>query len=244
MQVIIGSTAIKHWYPDFNREPNDLDIVVHQKQKNTKGIEYHLNPVLLQVEKEKYITPNNMLTLKVSHLFWDNNWEKHIWDVQFLLQKGAVFNYSLYRRFREYWEQVLPKVRRSNLEMTKEDFFTNSVNEDIDEHDNLHYLLSSEPMFTKILKDGCEVELDFDKWDKLSFEDKIKVVVEEAVVMAYERYNKKTPWYTAYTKQLKDNIIKHYPEPIALFAIFNHKRLLNLTELKIQENFKKLNYEY
>lgn len=222
-QIIIGSTAMKHWFVDFNREPKDLDIVVSSSRTNEPGIEYHLNPHLLSIETEPYITPNNMLTLKVSHMFWDNNWEKHMWDIQFLLTKGAAFDYNNYKVFREYWEGVLPKIRRSDLAMTKEDFFTNSVNEDTEQHDELHYMLNTEPMFTKLLKDGCDVELDESKWHKLSYGDKCNVVYEEVIIMMLERYNRR--WQHAYVGQLKDNIIKHFPEYIALFAIFNYPNL-------------------
>lgn len=103
--------------------------------------------------------------------------------------------------------------------------------------------LDEAPAYTKILKDGCEVEVDFDKFEKLSFEEKLDVVIEESVVMSTERYSGKLKWYKAYSIQLKQNIMKHYPEPIALFAIHNYKQLLNLRELKIEEGFKKLNYD-
>jgi hypothetical protein len=42
--------------------------------------------------------------------------------------------------------------------------------------------------------------------------------------MAWERY-KKTHWAIAYNKQLKDNIQKHFPKYIALFAIKNYVKL-------------------
>ena len=31
--MIIGSTAIKHFYPDFPREPKDLDFVIFEDEK-------------------------------------------------------------------------------------------------------------------------------------------------------------------------------------------------------------------
>jgi len=40
--LIIGSTAIKHYFPDFPREPKDLDIAVPTEKgyRNGKGIAY------------------------------------------------------------------------------------------------------------------------------------------------------------------------------------------------------------
>ena len=29
--MVIGSTSIKHWFPDFPREPKDLDIIYTTK---------------------------------------------------------------------------------------------------------------------------------------------------------------------------------------------------------------------
>ena len=90
-KVIIGSTAIKHHFPHFPREPKDLDIAVgFPKEKSRKGIEYLENPLLFKwvSEGEEYLTPNMLLNLKMSHLFFDINWDKHMWDVQFLLKEG------------------------------------------------------------------------------------------------------------------------------------------------------------
>ena len=242
-KTLIGSKALLHWYPDLGREPSDTDYAVSEEVIiKTIGVEYLYNPIFKQFNNS-IATPEQLLALKVSHLFWETNWDKHMWDVQFLLTKGNKLNLELYRQFREFFEDFLPKVRRSALNQTKEEFFTNAVNEDVDEHDKLHLLLADVPAYTKILKDGCEVEVDFDKFENLSFEEKLDVVIEETCVMGTERYSGKIPWYKAYGIQLKQNIIKHFPEPIALFAIHNYKQLLNLRDLEIEEGFKKLNYD-
>jgi hypothetical protein len=79
-------------------------------------------------------------------------------------------------------------------------------------------------MYTLLLKDGAEVELDESKWHNMSNEDKRKVVFEETAVMSWERY-KNNHWREAYKIQLKDNIIKHFPPYIAMFAIENYRTL-------------------
>lgn len=225
--IIIGSTALKYHFPeDCPREPNDIDVVVKDSSKfrKIKNTEFLENPALLKYEKSGYISPVMLLTLKMSHLFWDINWDKHMFDVQFLLKKGCKYDLAVLREFREYWEQTLPKVRRSNLELNKEEFFSNKVNKDTEEHDKLHKIIAEVPAYTKILKDGAEVELDENKWIQLSFKEKCDIVREEAYVMAAERY-KNLHYIPAYRKQLKDCIQKHYPEYIALFAIENYKEL-------------------
>lgn len=229
-KIIIGSSAIQHWYPDFNRTPKDLDYAVNEDVKSgTPNIEYLYNPIIFKYLKPESIYCNSLilLNLKISHLFWDINWDKHMWDTQFLLKKGNYILPTVISEFREFWEEYLPKIHRSNLQMTKDEFFTNAVNKDVNEHDNLHAKLVDNPAYKKILKDGCDVELDEYKWELLSFDEKCDVVYEETSVMAFERYNPKMYWKRAFNRQLKDNIIKHFPFYIALFAIENYIQLSN-----------------
>ena len=94
--MIIGSTAIKYWFPDFKREPKDIDIVknMYIKEYNSdKKIEWLENKVLQNyfTKPIEIITPNELYTLKISHSLWslDNgSWNRHIWDVQWLKEKG------------------------------------------------------------------------------------------------------------------------------------------------------------
>src|SRR5690606_25421195 len=152
-QTLIGSKALLHWYPDLGREPSDTDYAVSEEVIiKTIGVEYLYNPIFKQFNNS-IATPKQLLALKVSHLFWDTNWDKHMFDVQFLLSKGIKLDLELYGQFREFFEGYLPKVKRSALNQSKDEFFTNAVNEDVDEHDKLHLLLAEVPAYTKILKD-------------------------------------------------------------------------------------------
>lgn len=227
-KLIIGSTALKFWYPnDYPREPKDLDIVVEnlENYENKPGVEYFENPVILKYQDSGYIEPVLLLTLKMSHMFWDFRWKKHMYDIQYLLDKGMQYDETILNELIEYWEETKPKVKRSDLEMSAEDFFTNAINEDEGEHDFLHTLINPVPMYTRLLKDGAEVELDENKWNKLSFEEKCDVVFEETAVMGYERYKEKY-YKEAFEIQLNDNIIKHFPKYIAIFAILNYKKVV------------------
>ncbi len=224
--LLIGSNAIKINYPDFPREPKDVDYVVKDSSKfaKIKDTEFLENPILLEIQEGHIIDMDILLSLKISHMFWDNMWEKHLFDIQFLLKKGHKYDLNLINKFRAHWNEVLPKVRRSQLAMNKEDFFNNAVNEDSDEHDYLHTLINEIPMYTLLLKEGSEVELDEDNWHRMSFEQKCEVVREETYVMAWERY-KDVDYRVAFKRQLKQNIIKHFPSYIALFAIENYIKL-------------------
>ena len=240
--LVIGSTAIKNFFPDFPRNPKDLDYVVdNEDNKNSDNTEYLYNPIILKYQKDGYLKPELLLSLKISHLFHDINWFKHIFDVQFLISKGIQYNKEIVDELIPFWNDIHKKVKKSNLMLTKEDFFSNAINEDTLQHDYIHTLINPIPMYTLLLKDGAEVELDENKWHNLSYEDKTKVVYEETAVMAWERY-KNNHWREGYKLQLKDNIIKHFPPYIAMFAIENYR---NLETVKV--NYREIinkNYKY
>lgn len=227
-KLIIGGQAMKHWFPkDYPREPSDTDIVL----KSTKGftnmdkVEYFENPVILEAQSYGFLRPELMLTLKISHMFWDFRWRKHMYDIQFLVDKGIKHDETLLNELIDYWLKTKPKVKRSNLGLTAKDFFTNAINADENEHDYLHTLINPVPMYTRLLKDGAEVELDVNKWYNLSFEEKCDTVFEETAVMGYERYKEKY-YKEAYEIQLEQNIQKHFPRYIAVFAILNYKKVV------------------
>src|SRR6188768_1330935 len=102
--ILIGSHAIKHWFPDFKRIPKDIDYVVLKERKNSiKGVEYLVNPILIEYYKEEIAEPNTLYTLKMSHIFWDINWSKHLYDLQFLKDKGCILDKELFYKLYEYW---------------------------------------------------------------------------------------------------------------------------------------------
>lgn len=249
--ILIGSSAIKHYYVDFKRTPKDLDYIVNtnSKLKSIKGIEYLQNPIIYNKYKpftNTVINLNDLTTLKASHLFWDINWDKHMFDLQFLLSKNNEINESLFWELYNYWNIYHGKNKRSDLKMNKDAFFTNKVNYNTLEHDECHKLLNKVPIYSLILKDGKEVELCENKYNHLTHEQKIDLIREEVMVMAYERY-KHLGYKIAYSKMLKKFIISHAPKFTLLFILKNyielHKTKINF--IKIIENGKinsKTNY--
>ena len=224
--ILVGSKAIKHWFPDFKRQPADTDWIVfeHKAMEIVNGTktEYLYNPVFKDY-KEAILDPDSLYTLKVSHLFWNINWEKHIFDAQFLQDKGCELNISLFWELYNFWSEYHPKIRRSNLDMTSSEFFNNALPKEWS-HDWLHTLINPIPIYTKILKEGAEVDVCETKFNKLSFEDKLELVREEVYVMAWERF-KNMDYRVAYNRMLKKFIISHAPVWEALFIIQNHKIL-------------------
>lgn len=240
--ILIGSTAIKHHFPDFPREPKDLDYAVPTTKSNIKGIEYLYNPVIGGLFG--IASPDMLYTLKVSHLIgWDINWDKHTFDAQFLKSKGAKLDLDLFNKLYQFWNSYHNENRRSDLDMTADEFFDNVVKCEYD-HDYLHTLLNPHPTFNYVLKDGAEVDVCEGKFNNLSFEQKCDLVIEEVMVMAYERYYK-SGWMHAYTKMLKKFILSHAPIWEALFIIENYKSLHKPTfnYFKTIENGLKINQQ-
>jgi hypothetical protein len=216
--ILIGSCAIKNWYPDFPRKPKDIDYIISEFKENDRinNIEYHKNPIL-ENYNENILNPDDLLTLKVSHLFFDIFWEKHMFDVQFLLSKGCKINEELFTKLYSYWNTIHGTNKRSNLNMSKEDFFNNALNCPYD-HDTMHTYLKNPPTYTKILEDGEDVLVSEDKFNFLSEIEKADLVREEVYIMAFERYSK-LDYREAYDKMLKKFIINHAPLWEALWII-------------------------
>lgn len=227
--ILIGSSALKHWFPDFPRNPKDTDYLVNIKSMwdNVPGkIEYHENDILWNSDlvKGKILEPDVLYTLKISHVIgWDIFWEKHMFDIQFLNKKGCKLNKELFYKLYEYWNKIHGINKRSDLEMSANEFFNNAVKCEY-EHDWLHTLLNPSPTFNKILKDDAEVEVDEEKFYALSFEDKCNLVTEEIMVMAWERWPK-YDYREAYSYMLKKFILNHAPIWEAIFIIENYVAL-------------------
>ena len=220
--LLIGSSAIKHHFPDFQRQPKDLDYVVDYEKPNVSGIEYLYNPVIGHLEGIADV--NTLYTLKISHLAgWDINWDKHMFHTQFLKSKGAMIDSDLFYKLHSFWNEYHSPNKRSDLDMTADSFFDNAIVSKYD-HDFLHTLINPIPAYTKVLKDGAEVDVCEKKFESLSFEDKYNLVTEEVMVMAYERYQR-IGWQHGYTKMLKKFILSHAPIWEAIFIIENYKIL-------------------
>jgi hypothetical protein len=157
----------------------------------------------------------------MSHIFWDINWDKHMFDIQFLINKGIAWDRKLFPLLYEYWNTVHGKNKRSDLEMSAEQFFDNAVKSEYD-HDWLHTLLNPYPTFNKVLIG--EVEVCEHKFNNLKHEEKCNLVTEEVMIMAYERY-KHLDFRVAYSKMLKKFIMNHAPMWEALFIIENYIEL-------------------
>ena len=90
---------------------------------------------------------------------------------------------------------------------------------------------------------GASVELDENKWYALCNDEKDAVVLEESKIMASERYRDGIDVISsAFRRQLRENIIKHFPPYIAEYAILNNKRLSKFTKEDANDMKKILKY--
>ena len=240
-KYLIGSQALKRLFPKFKRTPKDFDFLVEKKIPTVRtGIlieEYHENPILFKYLldnnfSENGITADVLYTLKVSHIFWDIFWEKHMFDIVFLQENGAKLIKPLFDDLYKYWSVFHGENKRSDLEMSAEDFFNNALK--TYNHDLLHTFINATPTYTKILKDGAEVEVDENKFNLLTHNEKLDLGREEVYVMAFERLFGRD-YRVAYVWMLKKFIISHAPMWEALYLVQNyremHKCKINYVEI-------------
>lgn len=227
---IIGSKALEHFGVN-RREPKDTDAFIIDGMFNDPSIDCSV------ISKELYdllptdgvfVTPDAILSLKMSHFCWDIHWEKTLQDILWLIHKGFSLNEEIYQKFKKHWELTHGGKDYLSLYKDKREFFNDHVTYKHD-HDYLHELVSfpNKPIYTKCLKDGQEVLIDKEKFDRLDFEDKVRMFREEVIVIACERWvlndywKGKISWYQAYHLSLKKTITSLVKNWAADFMVQN-----------------------
>ncbi len=226
--LIFGSTALKHWFPDLEREPKDIDYM--GEGKSTREIEYHFNPAFQYIldnnKDSKYVDPDFLYTIKVSHAAWDVRWDKTMHDIMFMRDKGCTLNLELYKLLLKDWEVIHGTKKHIILNGSMDEFFNSNVTRKMN-HDQLHELVKfyERPLHESIRPDLTNVKVSKVLWDNLSHEDKIKCAMEEIMVFALERYEEYPPNF-ALIKGIKQLITKSTKGYFTLFMIENFKTLI------------------
>lgn len=235
-QIIVGSQAAKHYYPDFPRECADTDIWTdfdcENKWEDGNKYEYKnvLNyPGLLDFFyeacslRDKYMDPSLLYTLKVSHAGFNIHWAKTIHDIIFFQRKGLKVNDYYLQSLKKEWEGIHGK-KKGYLNKSNEDFFRDNVKR-IYQHDDLHKVMAfhDEPLYKACKRDQSKAMLDKSLFDELSFEDKLNLAREETMVTALERFviPSKTPAKIAYRNAIKKLITSMTRGFFADFLILN-----------------------
>lgn len=195
-KLIIGSTAMKHWWPDYDKAPKDIDyLCLHQKEKSHDGIEYHHADFAIEVFKlnqdTEYLDKDILYTLKISHLAWEGingKWWKHLKDAVFMKNHGCNVHQPLFDLFYKEWQKRFGDKSQISLNKATEMFFKDGVRRDYD-HDWLHdyFAIQEEPAYKKILtysdKPLCSKEL----FDKVPESVRYYSALEEMFVVSFER---------------------------------------------------------
>ncbi len=211
----MGSKALQ-FFGITRREPKDTDLWVDDESLLEEGTDGHVIPTEIMSivpTVQGYATPNAIYTIKCSHFGWDIHWEKTKADILFLKSKYRPrLIPDLYEALVVHWNKEHGDKSYLSLSQDKEDFFNDYVKYKYD-HDYLHELVAypNKPVYTKCLKDGNSVLTDKAKFDKMSFEDQVKMFREEIVVIACERWLVHKPdigWYKAYMLSLKKTITR------------------------------------
>lgn len=186
--LVIGSHAM--WNLGVgNRVPKDYDVFSdcptsaedhfwHESFREWIGSGYRV------------ATLNELYTIKISHAQWDlanNTWEKHVYDIVQLKRAGAVLDVELHKLLYKVWEQE-HGVKVMDLDQDKRAFFDDAVRRTYD-HDSLHDSVAygEFPIYTEVLKDGAEVDIDMKKLKALPLKRFVALIKEEIFVTALER---------------------------------------------------------
>lgn len=189
MHIAIGSTAAKYHGVDLGRLPKDLDLF--SKDPAYKGNDTFWHPKLLEYfgrNDTRIATVSELYTIKVSHSFWAlPGWSKHMADQMLLKKAGGRLIEDLYRPLYSIWTEK-HGAKRLNLDMSKDEFFTDAVVRVYD-HDSIHDSVAygDEPLYKLILKDGAEVDIDNRKLWELDHDVLVQLFREEVCATALER---------------------------------------------------------
>ncbi len=191
MVTLVGSRAMKYWFPDARAPQGDYDYIssVPHSISNLRHVDLFVDERLDAWPWDRVATADELYTLKISHSFWElhGTWDKHARDIVFLSRHGAKFLRPLYDILLPIWKDRYPR-RRITLDKDAGAFFDDNVVRLYD-HDSVHESVAygERPLYEAILKEGSEVAVDNDKFWALDFDTQIKLVREEIYATALER---------------------------------------------------------
>lgn len=190
--LIIGSTAMQS-HGVGNRSPKDLDVFSDDPRAGDDVFWHESFRPWIEAGcgfESGTASLDELYTIKVSHAQWDlknNTWEKHAYDILTLKRAGAVLDLDLHNLLYKVWEETHGK-KVMDLDQDKKSFFDDAVKRTYD-HDSLHDSVAygEHPIYTEILKEGAEVDIDMKKMKALPLERFVLLIKEEIFVTALER---------------------------------------------------------
>ena len=263
--ILIGSRALKYWYPDFPlREDADWDVITSRYIGGFKFERHdpdHLNNkmvvprllnttdrIILPSGHEAAVAPLNVLAaIKRSHLWRDYQWDKHITHYNKYLRQHLDDSVQDFLKERIKLTKEAYPQGNPNLNQSNEEFFNDAV-EKVYDHDFIHELAAyyDAPLYTRLKYDDSKAWCEKDLWEQLSLEDKRKCVAEECYVIATERFLVRNNWnYSykgAYLTALKKVCTTLTSGWFREFSLDNHPEIMALFDVNklnsIKENLK------
>lgn len=171
----------------LGKDPNSDVLVNSTVHKLLDALDYKLSSGTRKRSKNSVAVL--MLTLKLSHMHYDLKnctWHKHLHDINHLFNLGYEPDEEYLLLLKNEWTKFYKSKEKINLNKKPEDFFVADCNQSHDEL-HLHFMFGSEPIYKKMLRDGSEVAVDFNKFTNLTEQEKLYSVIEESMVIAYER---------------------------------------------------------
>jgi hypothetical protein len=205
--ILIGSNALKYWFPDA-RESNDYDYISDSaKDGNFHFIgfdgmkfEYYWLPTfeILYSDYKEYIDeigcesyvarPELLYTLKLSHAFFNVHWEKTMHDICFFQERNIQYIPNLLEILYKEFEKLHGK-KKAYLAKSNDDFFNDNVNR-MYVHDDLHLAVAygERPLYESIKKDLSKAAVSVALFLQLPRESQLQLCREEIYVTALERF--------------------------------------------------------
>ncbi len=237
-KTIIGSTAIKHWIPDF-RSPKDTDYLYSGLEFKSEVIDGNIVEWIPAPDwwvYKEFATLTEILTLKASHVFWTpRSRKKHLSDIEFLNRLGYSIDSDMFWDLYKHWDSLYGKRSQSDQNTGVDKFFDDLLTRER-HHDEIHLIINPNPVYKKILVGDGTVNISESLFNALSFEEKLEVIREEVYVLSYERWSKRSnsPKYN-YRQNLEYFLCHLAPTWLSLFGMIN---LNTLSEPKI--NYKEI----
>lgn len=134
-----------------------------------------------------------LYSLKKAHIHFPIKFEKHIKDYCLLNDhfKGYDELSDITKLHFEETEKRLGELKTPSLNKSVSKFFeqSNGYVKSFFIHDDIHRVMShyDRPIYERLQKDKSLARCEKDLWNKLSFEERCKCVLEEAYVIALER---------------------------------------------------------
>lgn len=243
MRIVVGSTALGKFNLN-RRKPSDVDIWTDEfsySPSEKEDVALVPSEILSKVDctDDGFATPDSVYTIKLSHLVYDIQWQKHKLDVLFLKINSCKVLPKLYELLIEHWKVVHGAKDFLSLNKDKIDFFDDAVHYQY-EHDHLHELVAfpNKPVYTKCLKEGQDVLIDKEKFFSMCFDDQVRMFREEIAVIAIERwlvdpkYESRYSWYQAHMFSVRKTVTSLTKGWASRFLVENI------------EHFVKPNYSY